>query len=385
MRKAALLCALLLPALASGQVSGYVSATHGSNSNPLYNYEMIADRPTEGYWELTYTDEDDLRTVEIGYVGGVMLFRDLAPRNYLEHRAVVKYRAGGLLLSGLLGARHDRPEFKEFNNYGAEAGIAYTWGEENEPRLELSDRLGLRTYEYLKELNNITNEATLSVTTGNRTVLLFRAFAAVGIKHFTTSTIDSSAFSEVSGSGNPGGGNGGGSGNSKKQSQLVAEASANTFQITGGIALAKEWTGGGIEGEARYRIDPGTDTRLINQIANSTIIGEDIYNDHFSYAGPELAFTLRHTLPLDLRFSVTGEAQQKNYLVPAYDLMGVETYPDRVDRRGSLQTSLARSFPVGESVSVDLTLSVLALRNESNDTYNDFSVRSFGVSLGIGW
>jgi hypothetical protein len=46
---------------------------------------------------------------------------------------------------------------------------------------------------------------------------------------------------------------------------------------------------------------------------------------------------------------------------------------------------LARSILLGGDVSMDLTLSVSALRNQSNDSYNDYSVRSFGVSLGIGW
>ena len=378
MRNVILLCGLLFPTVVLAQISGYVSATQGGSSNPLYDYAMVSDRTTEGYWELNYSDENEERTWEVGYVGGVMLFHDLAPRNYLEHRMVVKYQAGGFLLSGKFGARHDRPEFKVYDNLGLEATGGVTWGEEGETRTSLTDRFGFRSYTYLQELSNVSNELELSVKTGKATGFSFRSSLTFGVKHFTTNAIDTSALDVVNGQGN-------GNGQGKKQALLVVSSTANSFQIAGMVGLGMGWSDGGVEGELRYRVDPGSDTRFLTQVANATILGEDIYNDHFSYAGPELALMVRQTLPLDLRLGVSAGVQRKHYLVPAYDLLGVETDPDRVDLRGEVEGSLARSFSLGGDVSLDLTVSVSALRNQSNDTYNDFSVRSLGVSLGVGW
>jgi hypothetical protein len=159
----------------------------------------------------------------------------------------------------------------------------------------------------------------------------------------------------------------------------------NSFQIALGIAGGKDWKGGGMDLGFIYRLDPGSNTRLLAQAANSTILGEDIYNDSFSYAGPELSCALHQELPVSLRLNVAAEGGIRNYHAPAYDLTGVEVDPDRVDERGSIQLSIARSFPLGADLTLDLTLSFSAMRNSSNDVYNDYSAQSAGIGVALGF
>jgi hypothetical protein len=112
---------------------------------------------------------------------------------------------------------------------------------------------------------------------------------------------------------------------------------------------------------------------------------EDIYLDYFSYAGSEFRTSISQRLPLDLNMQLALEGARRTYVAPAVDLNGVESAPERIDLRGSAEVTLSRYFELGEGLGLDLHLIVTALRNQSNDAYNDFGLASVAAGLGVGW
>jgi hypothetical protein len=350
---------------------------------------MESDRLTEAYVELRYQDDSDSSTWGCRYVGGLMLFNNFAPRNYYEHRAGVSYTGGALTVTGSLSARHDRQPFQEYDNVNVSMEGSYRW-DPGGHRLAVSNLLGVRSFAYVHELNSLADETSVGLTVGARNTLEFHLTFSLGVKRFTTSSIDTMSYGVVqtTGRGNNGKGKGLGngarkvSGTVRQEAVLVTSGSTGSMQIVPGVTLAHGWKGGELEAGFRYRFNPGSDTRLLSHVGNSSILEGDIYNDHFSYGGPEYALAVRHEFPLVLRMSVEGEYQHRSYLAPAFDLAGFQTDPDRKDLHGSVQVSATHSFPIGGDASLELTLSLSLLRNMSNDSYNDYSAAAAGVSVG---
>jgi hypothetical protein len=405
---------LLFAIAASGQaqLSGYASASYGYNSNPLCNFEMQPDHLFQGYWELDYLRPATCSDFKMGYVGGLMVFRDLAPRNYYEHRisagAILRFpsaqeteggdteekpfRGSTLELGARVGARHDKAEFRQFDNWGGDVSGIYTWGEGTPSSGALSDETGLRRYALVPELNNVTSVFALRLSTGSVFSGRYALFGGGGVKHYTTSKIDTSVFETVSSSGSNGQGKAkgkgkgllSGTGNGKKDI-LVNASSVNTLQFHVGAGATWKWQGGSLESEVLYRIDPGSSTRVLAQYTNSTLLSEDLYNDFFSHAGPEIKLVLRQQLPLELNMSLEAVAQRRKYLSPAFSLDGIEMTESRVDLHGGVEVALSRSVTWGESLIMEIGLSCGVSRNQSNDAYNDLSVRHCSIVFGAGF
>jgi hypothetical protein len=115
------------------------------------------------------------------------------------------------------------------------------------------------------------------------------------------------------------------------------------------------------------------------------MLNGDIYNDFFSYGGPEVKVGSHQALPFGIQLSVRTEMQRKKFLAPALDLDGYQTTANRVDVRGVAEGTLSRVFPLKNGVALELTLSGGASRNQSNDAYNDYSLFYYSGSVGIGF
>jgi hypothetical protein len=405
---------LLLTIAASGeaQISAYASASYGYTSNPLCNFEMQSDYILQGYWQLDYLKPASSSDFKMGYLGALMVFRDLVPRNYYEHRinagTILRFpsaqategeeaeeqpfRGNTLELGAKLGARHDKAEYRQFDNWGGGVSGIYTWGEGSPSSGSLSNATDLRRYVLVPELDNLTSVFTLRLNVRSTSAGRFTLFGGGSVKHYITSKIDTSVFETVSSSGSSaqgkakGKGKGllSGTGNGKKD-LLVDASSVNTLQFHVGAGASWKWEGGSAESEVLYRIDPGSSTRVLAQYTNSTLLSEDLYNDFFSHSGPEIKLGFRQQLPFELNMSLEGVTQWRKYLSPAFSLDGVETASTRLDLHGGVEVSLSRSVALGENLGIEIGLSCGALRNQSNDAYNDFSVRHWSVVFGAGF
>ncbi len=410
MRRAVIIAlALLASAGGRAQVSGYASAAYSYHSNPLFNYAAVPDHPLEGYWQLDYLRPSASSDLKLGYLGGLMVFRGLAPRTYYEHRASIgvtqrypssavapegeeeemPFRGNTLELGARLGARHDREEYRQFDNWGVDGFGVYTWGAGTPASVALSNETDLRRYATVPVLDNLTTLFSLRISLGSTGSAAVSLLGGAGIKHYLTSEVDTSVFQTVGAGASNGAGKGkgrgifAGTGNGKKD-LLVNVSSVNTIQLNIGIAAAWQWKGGSAQSEFRYRIDPGSTTRVLAQYANSTLLSEDLYNDFFSHAGPELTLALRQKLA-GLSLSVDAVAQRRKYLSPAFTLDGLQSASARIDLHAGVEISLTRSVALGESLSLDIGLTGGALRNQSNDAYNDFSAYHYGVVAGLGF
>jgi hypothetical protein len=395
-----------LSALAWGQFDGYASGTYGFQSNPLYNYAMLSDQVKEGYWELNYAAPSSGRKFTLGYVGGLVLFNRLAERNYYEHRLTFgyalqypvrksidsaeegdndeeKFEGNILELGGKLSARHDKEVCREFDNMGFDLSGAFTWGAGSGKEVKLVNQVSRRRYVYLAELDNVTDVLHLRVTGTVAKGIQSGYFAAVGIKHYTTSQVDTSRVE----TGNQGSkGQGKGLGNSAKTKLILTNSSTtNTYQISAGVALKWSWEGGGTEGEVLYRYNPTSEVRFLAQHANTTLLNEDIYNDFFSYSGLEAKLGVHQTLAFGVQLGVRTELQRKKFLAPALDLDASQTASNRIDVRGIVEGTLSREFPLKDGVALELSLTGGTSRNQSNDAYNDYSLYYFSVSAGVGF
>jgi len=414
---------------APGQFTGYCSATRGYHANPLYNFERIGDQVTQTYLELGYAELTPSSALKVNYVSGLMLFNAFTDRNYYEHSLTGSY---GFSLAGSgdrstdqesaaeegaeeeeedeteaetaarygesaypaleftlkIGARHDKGFFREFDNVGGDAGCAYRMLLGEDLALNLTNTLGYRRYLYLSPLSNITDQLTVEVGVPAGRPLRYGIRSITGIKHFTETIYDTARFETVRTFVLKPAGRGKGGAKIKVPSDkqlLLNPETENIVQFT--IGAFGEWKlgGGSLSAEILYRRNPGRPTRYLAQYANTSMLNEDIYNDHFSFEGPDISVTLRQALPFAIQAIVTTGYQRKLFGAPALNLQGVQSAPNRIDHRTSLEFYISRYFELSDGLGLDLAVSGAILRNQSNDDYNDYPLFQTGVSVGVGF
>ena len=418
-------CTLLaVPVPASfSQVSGFGSLAYGYHGNPLNNYENTPDRLTQGYVELNALRESSRTRLGLGYVGGYTGFETFNDRNYYEHsltgsiattlnkrvrsRAVDERKAANdstsedlesppatdftvnSILIALKGsARHDKSEHREFDNYAAELLVAYkpTFGRSG--RLSVTNSVGYRNYTHLPELSNITE--SIAARLGRRVgeSLEFGIQATGGLKYYTSAVYDTSQFESQRTFKQQANGKGKGGAMllvpSAKQI-LISPGTRGSFQVSPGVYLTGNWAEGSFQSSIVYRHNLGTSTRYLAQYVNTTFLSEDIYNDHFSYAGPEIRMTYRQQLPWGFRSSLNVEGQRKEFSAPALDLEGTQIANRRLDNRVFTEWELSHPIHLSGDLDLDVTVTTAFVRNQSNDDYNDFSAFSIAASIGIGF
>jgi hypothetical protein len=411
---AGLLLIIFATTPATAQFSGFMSAGYGYNSNPLYNYEELSDQLRQSYLELGYVHQMPSARLQAVYVGGLTLFNRFEGRNYYEHSVAGQYLATlstiparddeeeytgdnpfsspdssdtELGIDLRLGARHDKTEYEVFDNFGAGLGGFVRWAPGAAVRTRVLLQTGLRNYNNLDVLSNITTELHGELTTrpGRFTA---GVRAGGGFKHYTEELVDTSLYADPSGTTKtPGKGKGGAKvqppGGSKN---LLANAqTTTTWQIVGGVHAASAWNGGTAMAQALYRHNPGSPDRYLTQYASTTMLTEDIYNDHYSWSGPEFRLRVTQALPLGLRAVSNGEYLDKTFGFPALSLLGEPVAAERNDNRFGIDIYLSRFIPVGGSVGLDVALGAEYVSNASNDEYNDYSTSSVTLSLGVGF
>ncbi len=420
--RATILTALLLAGVAAGyaQLSGFASASYGYHSNPLYNYEEIPDQLRQGYLEVQYGQDSPSMQYRIGYIGGLMLFNQLTDRNYYEHtlRGGFTSALGSLppkarvkdvnaeededdsgeeadtdsLLSYLevgirAGARHDKEAYQEFDNLGAAltAGYRFRMGG---LYVRLHNDAGYRGYTNLTELSNITDVLTLQIGRFAPGVPTYGVEVYGGIKHFTEEVFDTARFEATRTyvEKDTGKGKGGAKLVVPSSKQILIEPTNSTSGQFGTHLFALfPWNGGSCGADLLYRFNIGEGTRYLAQYTNTSILSEDIYNDYFSHDGPSARLVLRQRLPLNIQGIVSIEVARKVFSAPALDLNGDQTAANRVDLDSTLELYLSRYVELGMGFGLDVAFSAAAGRNQSNDDYNDYSLTSVAVSVGIGW
>ncbi len=415
--------ALLLLSLSGtgrAQISAYASGTYGYQNNPLYNYEQTGDQVRSTYLELGYSSA----RLQAKYAGSLTLFNSLTERNFLDHSLLfaLSFPPGPTptaaatdstmdeepedapdeetppdslgtfgQIEAKLASRHDKSAFRDYDNAAAALQGFLRWGLESGWHLRLTPDVEYRVYPYTRELSSATAVLQTQFGFGGAKGLRGEVGALGGVKHFTTSAFDTSRFEPLPTYvtvTKPGSGKGGARITVKIPSgkTILANADVRTVgHFAGSASVGYAWGMGSLDAEVFYRHNLSAFARILARTPQSATINEDLYNDFFSYQGPQATLTFRQTLPGSLNGMLSLTYQRKQFGSPALNLQGAEIAGARVDRRSGAEVTLSRYFPLSSDLGLDITLNGQIVRNESNDTYNDFSGRSVGLSLGLGF
>jgi hypothetical protein len=412
------------------QVSGYGSFSYGYNQNPLFNYQNQSDQIKQTYLELNYSKDYDESELRLSYVSGLMLFNQFSARNFYEHNIYGRYflkftkedndeqksedtnaedenisegqakeaqvkinneqaveDSSDKYLDIMVkaGARHDKDLFKEFDNTGVNLLLSYKFLPAESICLRLTNDFGLRNYTYLSELSNLTDILTLQVSNKFNGSYSYGLRFSAAYKYYTSTLYDTSKYeSERTYTKKPGKGKGGAAVNIPSGKQLLLQPQSNgTAQLALGLFYIKTLEGGSVETDLLYRYNPKTRTRYLAQ-KNDAGMNEDIYNDFFSYDGPEGRVKFSHPLFLGLQMMAEIALTQKNFEAPALNIDGEKINDHRKDLNSSVDLFISRPINIFGNFSVDIIAGAGYVRNQSNDNYNDFSSYSFSGGIGIG-
>ncbi|MGE5682686.1 MAG: hypothetical protein ACM34K_17600 [Bacillota bacterium] len=415
------------------QFFAYGSVSYGYNQNPLYNYQNQGDQLKQTYLELNYMKDYDNSQLKFSYVSGLVLFNSFADRNYYEHNLFSRYSISfvkdkpqnevklindensegvdenqtdqdsvrtiqaedeeelasddstnsSLDLMAKVGARHDKELFKEFDNFGTNFLASYKFLASDAFTLRLTNDFGLRNYTYISELSNLTDIFTLQAANKFNGSYSFGVRLSAAYKYYTSTVYDTSKFeTERTYKKKTGKGKGGAVVTVPSGKQILLQPQSNgTSQLTAGLFFIKSFVNSSMEVNLLYRYNPNTQTRYYAQQTNAGI-NEDIYNDFFSYQGYETGIKYNRQLFFGIQMSADINITKKNFEAPALDLNGAQTDLHRNDLNMSVDLFVSRSINIYRNFSVDLICGAGIVRNQSNDSYNDFS--SYSVSGGIG-
>jgi hypothetical protein len=250
----------------------------------------------------------------------------------------------------------------------------------------ISNELGYRGYPNVSELSNILDLLTVKGGGSLGGTVTGALVVQAGLKHFTNAVVDSALLDEGT---DPGAGNGNGNGSggpgTASTAIVVSPSSANAFIVSLGGEMTAPWSSGSLTATAVVRFNLTDSARYVAQFANTLGLNEDIYNDFFSYEGPEVQLTLKQTIPLGITLSLSAEYAARTYFAPAFDLAGNEIEPNRVDRRFAAEFYASRYIEIGGGFGIDLVMAGTLVSSQSNDEYNDYAVRSIALGLGVGF
>lgn len=421
------LLSILVLSNGNAQFAGFVSASYGFHSNPLYNYERLSDQLKQAYIDLSSTHEYEAAALKFNYVSGLMIFNRFTDRNYYEHNLHAKYslafrpdkdihdtskvRSGGdrdfreemdsewappagdscgsfLEIGARVGGRHDKEPYKDFDNVGLAVNSTFRTGVGEFYFLRVTDIATYRRYVYIDALTNVTNDA--SVQFGRMLSHTTRVGVALGggVKHYTTSRLDTARIETQRTYALKSTGKGKGGAKIKIPSSkllLVNSETNNIVQLSGEVFFLEEGEERSIDVSARYLYNPGSATRYLAQYASTSILSDDVYSDKFSYEGPVAEVRLVRMLPLRINAIVTLEGMRKRFGAPALNLIGEQMADNRIDVRTRLELYLSRYIEIASGLAMDVAFAGEIMRNQSNDDYSDFSLYQFSASIGIGF
>ncbi|RCK73341.1 MAG: hypothetical protein IGBAC_0187 [Ignavibacteriae bacterium] len=295
---------------------------------------------------------------------------------------------GNFLDNGiLLSSRHDKKAYKEFDNFSVDLLLSYRSILFENVYYRIYNSFGYRNYNNLMELSNITEQFFLQLGNNNNKEIHYGIDLFVGYKFYTKTVYDTSRFEPVrtfvekkTGVGKPG---------AKlkiySDKKILTKPQANgILQIATGLFFEKQWNNTGIEASVLYRYNPRAAVRYLAQYVNSSILTDDIYNDHFSYRGIETKIRFKQILPFKINMLLDIVYQQKRFEAPALNLVGEKISTNRKDLRSSVEIYLSKYIDITDGLGLDIYLSGVLLRNQSNDNYNDFSLQGISGGFGIG-
>ena len=308
--------------------------------------------PESDYITLTYlnTSYDVTPGASIFYNANFSLFSEHSDlRNHTHYLGTDYERAifqgkGRLYLGGRLGLRQNTPEY---TSYDRRSGKAYTTLKYYLTKTTLAKMgygIEYGNYPNLRTFNSLENYGSLQLSKFFQTRTTLQAMVEGGRREYTNMSDDSSKSyaSQVTGS--------------LKLAQSLAD---NT-----GLQLQYLW----------HHAPHGMDEQYIEDAYYSA---EEFFDDEYAYSGSEYRTILKHIAPWRTTLKASFSMKDRNYNVPSlYTMSG-----SREDRDVTFRFEVEKKFSLSLGTATDFALHIQFLnkRNNSNDSYYDYSTNMLSI------
>lgn len=422
MRTVVLSAMLLLSAVSlEAQWLGTFSIESGYDDNMFRNYSAAEAALTDFTLMYGYFPED--RNWALNYSAGLTSFAQYSERLYSTHSLGASWaipygedEANSLTILGSASLRLDGAEYElyDYSQFSATASMKHLMLDELP--LLASYRVRYRSYPNFGELSYLEHFASLGSSVYFESSTSVRIQADFGFKNYLSSASYSPApatagFTSTGSMTVDGGGNGNGGGSGSGGGNGSGSGSGN-----GAGRMAMGGRGSGMEGSVQYLMYEEPSTSQLSAWINvgqgitettglslrllqrwnltdrgRAFIGgaidfigeEELFDDPYSYESSEATLTLTQLLGWGMKMKMGGYYLLKTYGYPASLDYSDPAAPSRQDDRMggwlTLEKSLAGSWLLFDGL--DLTVSYIYLRNQSNTSYYDYSSNS--ISLGI--
>jgi hypothetical protein len=402
---------------------GTFSIESGYDDNMFRNYSAAEAALTDFTLMYGYFPED--RNWALNYTGSLTSFAQYSERLYSTHALGASWatpygedEANSLTILGSASLRLDGAEYELYDYSQLAATASLKQRLLGGLPLLASYRLRYRSYPNFGELSYLEHFASLGSTMYFESSTSIRVQADFGFKNYLSSAgytpapatagFASSGSMTVDGGGNGSGGSGsGGSGS-------TGGSGGGYGQGSGRMAVGGR--GSGMEGSVQYLMYEEPSTSQLSAWINvgqgitettglslrllqrwnltdrgRAFIGgaidfigeEELFDDPYSYESSEATLTLTQLLGWGMKMKMGGYYLLKTYGYPASldysDPAAASRNDDRMGGWLTLEKSLAGSWLLFDGL--DLTVSYIYLRNQSNTAYYDYSSNS--ISLGI--
>jgi hypothetical protein len=340
------------------------------DDNAFTNYSQITDYSTELSW---YVAQDfvggDNWEHRVFYNGFANLYKTYSRRFSHYHTlgyatAVSPLGQGDILSLGANLALNRRTEYYEYSNYSQTiAFINYKLWPADKFIAHAGYRARFRSYQNLPELSHLEHHlfSRFSYFLPSKTSLI--ASMSFGIKNYKPYTYQ--IETDEAGRGRRG------------STTTITEDNATLRQLRLGLKIGQAIANGtGLSLFYLNRINLGQQSYFGENQYILLFKEEDIFDDPYSYGGFDAGVTVTKLLPWRVKSSFGFEYRYKEYSSQALDLAGesLPGEPLRLDRRSQIWLTVARTFPLQNTVqNVSVLFRVLYMLNRSNDQFFDYT------------
>ncbi|MFC1718019.1 hypothetical protein ACFL6S_30440 [Candidatus Poribacteria bacterium] len=308
--------------------------------------------PESDYVTLTYlnTSYDVTPGTSIFYNANFSLFSEHPDlQNHTHYLGTDYERAifqgkGRLYLGGKLGLRQNTSEYADYNRRSGNAYTTLKYYITKTTLAKIGYEIEYGSYPNLRTFNSLENHGFMQLSKSFQTRTTLQAMVAGGRREYTDMSDDSdrSYASQVTGS--------------LKLAQSLAD---NT-----GLQLQYLW----------HHASQGVDEQYIEDAYYSA---EEFFDDEYVYSGSEYRTVLKHMAPWRTTLKASLSMKDRDYNVPSiYTVSG-----SREDRDITFRFEVEKGFslPLGAATDFTLHIQFLHRRNNSNDSYYDYSTNMLSI------
>lgn len=407
------------------QLSSSLNISYNHDSNIFGNYAKVPD----SYLGLNLFAGNDIEwdysSLSMSYNGSLLSFNAFPEQDSWTHDLSFKYKiqlsrvadelsenedsaasvttSNNLPLDSLetfftIGGSMERTvphagDFEAYQNYiaGAYVNLRIPLGSYFATRMQYS--INYTSFDFATSLTNLQNVGSLYLSVNPFASTSLFAFASYGKKKFYGVDTVSSSIKKLIGMHGAGVYNGKGKGRrtGSNQGQMSGQAKTyildspdvSQFVYGGGIKLSSDEISGGLV--FSYRKDISGTARYVSAVAEFIAQKSFVYDDPYSYQGPEFTLDLEKERLLDgMNMTLGFNYRYKMYNRPAFDYTQTkEIAGQRKDNYLDISVGVSEKFDRFILNGVTLSLSYDIIRNSSNDQYYDFTDNILTASIEV--